>query len=622
MRGRVEQGGGQAAGQPAHGPFAARSAALALVFLPVALFVRQVADGLLSDDFLYAGWARQSFATLLAHVSVASYPQMLRPVVAPFWLLAGSAAGVGLMHLLSLLVHGANGALLWVVARRLGSPPGVALMVALLFLTFPLSGEAVLWLSGAFDLWATALVLLALVAGEGVGRRSAALAGASLFLAALLCKESAFCVPLALVVLPRPERLRRLWPLAVSAAVYLAVRLALFGGLGGYVQEAPRQPLSLRSAAALARAVALQVPARVLVPIADGKPAMRAAILVLSALLLVAFVGSTFRARGVAAAAAAFVVAALPAASVLRVEWDLQGARLIYLPLLIGLLVLSVFARPGGSTVGAGAGAGLVVWWAILAVHDAHRWSEAGATVRRTLNAMSLAEPLFPARATVLVDALDSFAGAYVFRNGLVEAALREGLRRDLRWQRGTPAGLPPALRADLGTSLFALGVDREGRPKDRTSCYRLLSVDAAPEGATAAGGAAAPAKPVRSSRDLGRGGGLLEETSRASSGAAVFGPLRTDERGSCSVVTLANGCAFEPAAQKLFWKTGDEGPFESMRSAVVRTSVERGSTVRVPLWRDDGTRGALWLRLDPLRSEQPSCLAPTRVEACPPPCR
>jgi hypothetical protein len=66
----------------------------------------------------------------------------------------------------------------------------------------------------------------------------------------------------------------------------------------------------------------------------------------------------------------------------------------------------------------------------------------------------------FPPGSTVLVDAPDTYQGAYVFRNGLSEAAELAGLRRDLHWRRGTVALLGPSAGRDLGVRLFEIGVD------------------------------------------------------------------------------------------------------------------------------------------------------------------
>jgi hypothetical protein len=571
-------------------------AVAALMVLPVILFARHLTDGLLSDDFLYARWANESFSTLILRLTVDSYPKVLRPVLAPLWLLSGSAPGVVAMHLLSLLLHGAIAALLFQMARRFGSPFSLALLLALLFLMFPLSGEATLWLSGGFDLWSSAFVLLALAVLE-VSSGEFALGGSVLFfILALLSKESVFCVPLAFLLIPH-VRLRRALPLMASALVYLAVRITLFRGVGGYTSDVP-DLFSWSRITGFVRVLLLQMPARILVPTVSNDSLFRGAVLGFSVLLLGAFLLLSFRALGIAAALAAFILGALPAASIIRVEWDLQGGRLVYLPMILSLLTLSAFPRSGKNRLGLLAGAGMVLLWTVLSIHNAGRWTEAQRHVKQTMAAMSRTQKTFPPGATVLVDTLDTFEGAYVFRNGLPEAAMREGLRSDLHWQRGTPAGVRPSARERLGTSLFALAPTDSGESTDLTQCFALLSRANSPMESR-------PAMPVAAPM--------------AEKGGAIFGPFTADGR-HCMVATIANKCPLEGETRKLFWKDDGEREFETMRSVEVR--IEGNSAMRVLLKPNSAVQGNLWLRIDSTRPEDHSCYFPVLVGDCPVACR
>ena len=158
------------------------------VILACGIFASHLRDGYLSDDFLYVAWARRSLATLLAHLTIASYPQVLRPLPAFAWLLSRLASGPLWLHLLALAVHGANSALLFAISRKWGAARSTAFILGFLFLVFPLSGEIVLWLSSGFDLWAAFFALLAVAAlqkEQGIGL------GLLFYALALLCKESA-----------------------------------------------------------------------------------------------------------------------------------------------------------------------------------------------------------------------------------------------------------------------------------------------------------------------------------------------------------------------------------------------------------------------------------------------
>lgn len=156
----------------------------------------------------------------------------------------GQAIG---FHLTSLLLHTANGVLVFVFARRLlGVVPAV--VAALLFALHPSSHEAVFWMSSRFDLLATFLMLLGLLAvqadapprngPEPMPTRSIVLSGASVacFALALLSKESAFAFPAIaagydVFVARRSGRatLLRLLPLLAIVALYSGIRVAAGG---------------------------------------------------------------------------------------------------------------------------------------------------------------------------------------------------------------------------------------------------------------------------------------------------------------------------------------------------------------------------------------------------------
>jgi hypothetical protein len=55
-------------------------AACALLALVALLYGRYIRNGILSDDYLYATWAGESVGSLLRHLTVDSYPKVLRPL--------------------------------------------------------------------------------------------------------------------------------------------------------------------------------------------------------------------------------------------------------------------------------------------------------------------------------------------------------------------------------------------------------------------------------------------------------------------------------------------------------------------------------------------------------------
>ena len=376
-------------------------------------------------------------------------------------------------------------------------------------------------------------------------------------------------------------RLRwRIVPLFLTAGLYLAVRFVLFGGIGGYKDHFGRTVVTQFHPGAFLRALAVQVPARILAPVPVESRLAFGCMIALSLILLCGFGASGFRPRkALLAAAGAFVAAILPAAPLLRVEWDLQGARLLYLPLAMALVALARFTRPP-TRIATVSGAVLAGYWMIAAVLNGGHWSAASQEVRQTLDAMKPLQPRFPPGSTVLVDAPDTYQGAYVFRNGLSEAAELAGLRRDLHWRRGTVALLGPGVGRDLGVRVFEIGVDG-----DWTACERALFTSP------------------------GQGTPLSLAPASAQSWVSI--PMPIPEAG-CYSVTLSTSCGENTGT--LFWKTTNAAPFTTMRSRDLRLS---GEPLPVRL-SGLGAPSKLWLRIDLDRPLAATCWGPAELRGCP----
>ena len=534
------------------------------------IFASHLRDGYLSDDFQYVLWARRSVVTLLAHLTTASYPQVLRPLPAFAWLFSRLAAGPLWLHLLALAIHGANSALICGIARKWGAPRSIAILLGFLFLAFPLSGETVLWLSSGFDLWATCLALLTVAAlqeEKGIGL------GLLFYTLALFCKESALCLPLALLLLFPRLRWRSL-PFFATAGLYLAARLVLFGGLGGYRDSLGRTVATQLHPIAFLHSLILQLPARILAPLPVESRLALGGMIAISLILLLGLASAFRPLKAPLVAVAVFVAAILPAAPLLRVEWDLQGARLLYLPLALALAALARFTRPV-PRIAHLAGAFLAVYWLIAAILNGLHWSAASHKAIQTLDAMNALQSRVPAGSTVLVDALDTYQGAYVFRNGLPEAAELAGLRRDLQWKRGTVALLGASADADLGSRLFEIGVDEKGSPVDWTACDRSLFASPEP--------------------------GVSLSLIPASTQTWLSTPIQIPP--GCHAITLATACG--KATGTLFWKTSERASFTTMRSREFRLS---GEPLPIRLGRLDAP-SRLWVRIDTDRRMDPRCL-------------
>jgi tetratricopeptide (TPR) repeat protein len=144
----------------------------------------------------------------------------------------GNPAG---FHVTNLAFHLLNTALVYAWVRRRTQGPLAALAMTAVFGLHPRLTEAVSWISGRTDVFATTFVLLSLVtwSKDSLARR---LASAALLLPGLLCKEVAFAGALALGVqewlalgpAPLAARLRRVAPVAVVLLTYATLRLSLF----------------------------------------------------------------------------------------------------------------------------------------------------------------------------------------------------------------------------------------------------------------------------------------------------------------------------------------------------------------------------------------------------------
>jgi hypothetical protein len=585
-------------------------AACVLFALVALLYGRQIRDGLLSDDYLYASWAGESVGSLLRHVTVDSYPKVLRPLPALLWVAIRLPQGDLLLHLLSLLLHAANAFLIYRILARQRDERALPLLLALAFAAFPLFAEPVVWLSSSFDLWATFFALLAVTVAGGEERWRAG-AAAGLFLLALLSKESVFLLPAILIFTATSRRLLAIGATTAAAAAYLLLRFSIFGGLGGYVTGAGPSALASFVPADFARALALQLPARLLVPL-KAPATYFLPLACLSVGLLLAAAAAGWRAWSVRApllAALAFVLALLPAAGVFRIEWDLEGSRLLYFPIAAALLVLGLHLR-GSPRPAFGVFGLLVLGWGICAVLNAQSWREAHLISERTLAAMKAAEGRFPPGATVFVDAPDAYEGAYVFRNGLSEAARLRHLRANLVWQRGTAALVgPPEAGQRLGIDLFELGTTRAGRPIDWTACERSLFLE---------GSERLAAKPLSllPLAPLGAGAAPRKWMSTAVA-------LPQTSHGIAAWLSLRPCARAEPWTGTLFFRTDLGRPFTTTEERAFRLGAGQRS---VPLRLPPSARKAamLQVRVDADGASIPTaCFEPVRLaplpDTCPP---
>jgi hypothetical protein len=204
----------------------------------IALYWRALSLGFAGDDALLLYHLKRlgGLAHPAAYFTALDFFSYFRPVGFLTFALDGALWHLrpGGFHLTNLLLHAANGALVFVLGRRIFGSWGAALASAL-FVAHVSNQEAVYWISARFDLLATFFALVTILLAT---RRDARSVGAGLitFALALLCKESALAAPIIvgayLVFVDRASARRVTAVLALMAGVivaYAATRSAVAG---------------------------------------------------------------------------------------------------------------------------------------------------------------------------------------------------------------------------------------------------------------------------------------------------------------------------------------------------------------------------------------------------------
>lgn len=447
-----------------------------LILLVLLIYGRNLDDGYLADDFLYLTWLDEGLGTLFDRVTIDSYPRMLRPIPALFWLVSRVPAGSVLQHLLSLGLHVATALLVARLATRTSGRPAFGVACGFLFLAFPFFAEPVLWLSASPDLWACLFALLALEIGVRAGTRPL-LAGGALFALSLMSKESTLLLPLVIPLLfGLDRRVRRLTGLLLAiSCVYFLVRLAVHGGLGGYLDSAGAAVALQVDPLWFVRNVTLQFPFRLLVPFKRAG-SLFLPLAGLSALLLLGLAASLrlrLTRKNLIAPLLGFFVALLPVAAIFSVDFDHENTRMLYFPVaLLPSLLGPIVHRPRPAAPMFLVG--LVVLWSSASYYNARPWSEGSREIEKVLQFLEEHESAYPPHARVYVAGHDTWRGAYVWRTAIPASMHWAGLRDDLDWWLGTVA-LEPDRRA-IGRTVFEVGPDRRGRVRDWTACEQALS--------------------------------------------------------------------------------------------------------------------------------------------------
>jgi len=415
-----------------------------LVAASFALYFPALSLGLLSDDFVLLSRAtRHEFW---------SASQFFRPFPLLCWA-AVDRLGVPIgpsLHVINVLLHGANAALVVVVARRFGLRRNTAIAAGLLFLTLAASVEAVAWASGIQDVLLTTCGLTFVLSCSVRVRSGWAIVGALACLTlALATKETAVVVPLlAFTAWLARAGDRWQWRAAtgglVVAGVYAAFRLAVIGAGDGF---------AILPSGYLLKELVSRPFAALAVPFTGPEllrfPSLGAAV---AWLLTGALVLATLRWRTdhaafgrVARSALWIALCVAPVYSMLFVSADLQGSRYLYLAaagwsILLASILIDDGALSRGRRIGGMAATGAVLAVSLVGVRShLADWVEA-ARLRDAVLA-SATDRLHDSTCDVVFFANlpDSVAGAYVFRNGFIESLQGSDLKSRAAVGTGEP---------------------------------------------------------------------------------------------------------------------------------------------------------------------------------------
>ncbi len=385
------------------------------------------------EDFVFIHFAAsaQPFYKPTQNLFYRPFPNLLWQL--DYWLFGLHAWGY---HLTNLLLHVANVALVGWLAYRLTASASTAALAASLFALQPIHIEPITWIAGRPDLSATFFGLLALICWLQGGRTYYLLTLLA-FAAALFCKESVVGLPLILfgwAWCRQSEKSKKLIfkliPYGLIIALYLAVRLTVLGGFGGYTSDGNILLNSLWNAT-----FGLWLP--LLFPVNLDSTGWLVGTGLVAALLgfygwLLWRLRRRFPTQRAALGGGLVLMygAILPVLNLPPVLPDLEQSRLLYLPSVGFCLLLAICLRAAYNKVvlaGLGAVYGLALGLALLS------WWQAGQLVDTTFGSLqSINLPIAVGDTLYYAGLPDNWHGAYVWRNGISEATtllLKPGLR-------------------------------------------------------------------------------------------------------------------------------------------------------------------------------------------------
>jgi hypothetical protein len=401
--------------------------------------------GFLSDDFVIADWASRREWIHAAQTG------FVRPVIPMTWGLLSFLPFTwsATLHVVNLLLHALNAALLTSIGLKLGFDRATAVAAGLLFVTMSSLTEAVVWISGMQDVLMTTLALGAVLAVLGLRalpQETPLRAGTAVVFTAIAlgAKETAIAIPvlawLAAWATPygigRGTRRRTLFTMTTVAILYVAVRVAA-GIPSEYSQGIGRyffKQLTVEPFAGLGAPWSLAW--------SQAHPWAGLSRIVIVALVAAGFLILRRRDGRVVLAlvsAAWVLVAVLPVFSLFHVSATLEGSRYLYLPAAGFALLLALLLGTTARLVNAALtpfvvalGVVILAWPSLAATRvELARWSEAARLRDQILTSYVKVVPPDLCSTFIAEGVVDNTDGAYVLRNGFSQALKEMGAATD-----------------------------------------------------------------------------------------------------------------------------------------------------------------------------------------------
>lgn len=376
----------------ARAPVDERIALAGTLAVSVVLFVSAIWRGIgrpltLDDHMMIAGAESFTPGALAGMLTGSGWstPGFVRPLPELLWVLDVRVHGASPVwcHVENLALHALNALLVGLIARSLLGDAWRACLATALFAVCATHAEPLLWLSSRYDLTAATFGLGALAAFLA-GRDALSLACT---IAALLCKESALTIPLAVGALGVAHgRARAAAPHLIALAAFVAYRALFVHGLahGSWatipfdkVLQLPLAPLApLGWPVNLKQAVELHPAARACIGLALALPpllAVRQLALRPDRRILLAF--------------ALLVIVTVPVHHVISLPDTLRQSRYLYLPAALFAVLVAGLTRSLAPRRAVLAGALLVATHAALLRSNSEPFVAAGAVVARAVEA-------------------------------------------------------------------------------------------------------------------------------------------------------------------------------------------------------------------------------------------